>query len=348
MDFSLLYFANHEPSPGEGQYDLLLAGARFADDHDFTAVWVPERHFHPFGGAYPNPALAAAALATATGRVRIRAGSVVLPLHDPVRVVEDWAMVDNLSHGRVDLSLAAGWNSDDFVLAPERYPDRRSYVRDTIPLLRDLWAGRPTVRRNGDGNEVEVRTYPPPVQPDLNLWLTATASRRTFAAAGALGLNVLTALLVQSVDDLAAKIGAYREARAEAGLDPDTGVVTVMVHSFVGETDRAVREAVRPAFIRYLESSIELWRDQWPAIGSAPPHRLAAYAFERYFQAAALFGSVPTCVAFAERLRGIGVGEIACLVDFGVPAAATIAALPFLDEVRQRVQARTPVPSPAG
>jgi hypothetical protein len=60
-------------------------------------VWLPERHFHPLGGAYPNPALAAAALAVRTRRIRLRAGSVVLPLQDPVTIAEDWSFVDNLS-----------------------------------------------------------------------------------------------------------------------------------------------------------------------------------------------------------------------------------------------------------
>ena len=67
----------------------------------FKAVWTPERHFHAFGGLYPNPAVTSAAVAAITTRVRVRAGSVVLPLHNPIRVAEEWAVVDNLSQGRV-------------------------------------------------------------------------------------------------------------------------------------------------------------------------------------------------------------------------------------------------------
>ena len=63
------------------EYRLLLDGARFADAHGFAAVWTPERHFHAFGGLYPNPAVTGAAVAAVTSRVSIRAGSVVLPLH---------------------------------------------------------------------------------------------------------------------------------------------------------------------------------------------------------------------------------------------------------------------------
>src|SRR5690348_14609600 len=108
MDFSLFYFATTDDGGFSDKYRLLIEGAKFADAHGFTAVWTPERHFHEFGGLYPNPSVTSAAIATVTERVQIRAGSVVLPLHDPLLVAEEWAVVDNLSHGRVSISFASG------------------------------------------------------------------------------------------------------------------------------------------------------------------------------------------------------------------------------------------------
>ena len=87
-------------------------------------MWVPERHFHPLGGLFPNPAVVAAAVAARTTRIAVRAGSVVLPLHHVARVAEEWAAVDALSNGRVGISLASGWNRADFVL---RSPNRMIY-----------------------------------------------------------------------------------------------------------------------------------------------------------------------------------------------------------------------------
>src|SRR5690606_36024297 len=75
-------------------YELLLDVAKFADTCGFKAVWTPERHFTAVGGAYPNPSILAAALATVTSKVKLRAGSITLPLHDPIRVAEEWAVVD--------------------------------------------------------------------------------------------------------------------------------------------------------------------------------------------------------------------------------------------------------------
>ncbi len=61
------------------EYELLLAGAKFADQHDFTAVWVPERPFHPFGGLYPNPSVLASALAVTPHRSLTRLASIFQP-----------------------------------------------------------------------------------------------------------------------------------------------------------------------------------------------------------------------------------------------------------------------------
>lgn len=340
MDFSLLYFANRKVDDPPSEYDLLFEATRYADDHGFKALWVPERHFHPFGGAYPNPALAAAALATQTSRIRLRAGSVVLPLHDPLTVVEDWAFVDNLSRGRVDLALATGWNADDFVLAPDRYEGRREFVADTIETLRDLWVGKSVTRRNGKGEEVQITTYPRPVQATPDLWLTCASNIATFEQAGALGVNLLTALLFQKLDELGPKIEAYRAARQRNGYDPATGVVTLMVHTFVGEDDAEVKETVRGPFTDYLLSSIDLWRDQWASLEGTDRAKLAEFAFARYFRQAAMFGSVDKCVRFADTLAAIGVDEVASLIDFGLPAETVLAGLPHLNAVREQLQGR--------
>ena len=101
MDFSLFFFSGDGATAAQHKYQLLLDSVKFADQQGFAAVWVPERHFHAVGGLYPNPSVVAAALAMVTERIELRAGSVILPLHNAARVAEEWAVVDNLSGGRV-------------------------------------------------------------------------------------------------------------------------------------------------------------------------------------------------------------------------------------------------------
>jgi natural product biosynthesis luciferase-like monooxygenase protein len=108
-DLSLFFFSADSAGRQDRKYQMLLESAKFADEHHFAAVWTPERHFQRFGGLYASPSVTAAALAVITNHIAIRAGSVVLPLQNPLRVAEEWAMVDNLSNGRVAIAAASGW-----------------------------------------------------------------------------------------------------------------------------------------------------------------------------------------------------------------------------------------------
>ncbi len=347
ITMSLLYFSSDEADDSEDKYRLLIEGAKFADQHGFEAIWLPERHFHPFGGLYPNPSALAAALAMMTERVRLRAGSVVLPLHDPIRVAEEWAVVDNLSNGRVDLSLAQGWNPNDFVLAPDRFADNTAALQRGLKTLQQLWQGQTITRANGLGQDQAVRIYPLPRQPHLTLWLTCTQREERFREAGAQGLNVLTALLFQTVDELAAKIAIYRQARADHGHDPDAGHVTCMMHTFIGPDIDLVRQQVREPFLRYLKSSVNLWRQQsepLDTLSGAEQKTLLEFAFERYFQTSALFGTPASCLPMVRQLQGAGVNEVACLIDFGVDRDIVLQNLTALNQLRQAASHPQPVP----
>jgi natural product biosynthesis luciferase-like monooxygenase protein len=190
IDFGLFYFASDEGEGVADKYRLLIEGAKFGDRHGFASVWTPERHFHAFGGLYPNPSVASAAIASVTERISIRAGSCVLPLHNPIRVAEEWALVDNLSKGRVGISFASGWQPNDFVLKPENFANRKEI------LLRDMSRAQVMARANRsmpgpNGGLIEVRTLPS-VQSELPVWMTAAGNPETFRMAGEGGCNILT------------------------------------------------------------------------------------------------------------------------------------------------------------
>ena len=348
IDFSLFYFASNDGQNVSDKYRLLLEGAKFADTHGFSAVWTPERHFHAFGGLYPNPSVVGAALATITEHISIRAGSVVLPLHHPVRVAEEWAVIDNLSHGRVGISFASGWHANDFIFAPEHYQQRKQIMFRGIETVRHLWRGGSEAFPNGAGHMLEAKIYPQPVQHDLPTWVTAAGHPDTFRLAGEIGANVLTHLLGQNLDDLAKKIVIYRQAWQQHGHGPGAGLVTVMLHTFVGNDLATVRETVRIPFTNYLRTSVDLTATyaQGKADASTTPSEadmeaLAELAFERYFKTSGLFGTPESCLEMIERLRELDVDEVACLIDFGVEADTVLANLHYLDILRASVAAQT-------
>jgi natural product biosynthesis luciferase-like monooxygenase protein len=335
--FSLLFFASQAADFSTGKFDLFRETTRFADQAGFEAVWIPERHFHAFGGIFPNPALAAVVLAETTGRIRIRAGSVVMPLHHPIRVAEEWAVVDNLSGGRVDLSFAIGWNPNDFVFAPDRFEGRKQVTLDGIECVRRLWRGEEIETPNGLGQPTRLRIHPLPVQSDLHIWFTCSGGAERYTESGAGGFNILTALLFQKTEELAVKIAAYREARAAAG-HAGPGHVTLMLHTFVGTDEADVKNTVREPFKRYLESSADLWQVGEARLKDLSPRKKAdmlEYAFERYYQKTGLMGSISSCRKMVDAVRLAGVDEIACLIDFGLPPDRIMGSLECVDQLRR-------------
>jgi natural product biosynthesis luciferase-like monooxygenase protein len=357
LDFSLFYFSADENEGGQDKYRLLLEGAKYADRNGFSAVWTPERHFHAFGGLYPNPAVAGAAVAAVTEHVGIRAGSVVLPLHHPARVAEEWSVVDNISKGRVGISFASGWQPNDFALMPGNFADNKNVMLRNIEVVRKLWRGESVAFDGPLGKPVELRTLPRPVQKELPYWVTSAGNPQTFIDAGRIGANVLTHLLGQSVEELAEKIAAYRKAYKDAGHTGE-GFVSLMLHTFVGPDMEAVRATVKRPLIEYLKTSLHLVKQyawSFPAFkrregmdskdqGSIDLQSLSTdemdalleHSFERYFEDSGLFGTPQSCLSMIDRIKAVGVDDVACLIDFGIASDTVLAHLPHLNTLREQ------------
>ncbi|WP_299005916.1 non-ribosomal peptide synthetase/type I polyketide synthase [uncultured Shewanella sp.] len=344
MAFSLFYFASDEGNSEQDKYRLLLEGAKFADLHDFKAVWTPERHFGEFGGLYPNPAVTASALAAITDNIDIRAGSCVLPLHHPVRVAEDWSVIDNISGGRVGIAFATGWQPDDFILAPEKFKDRSMILIEDVNIVQSLWRGEGGEFVDPNGKLIPIQIKPKPLQDELPSWLTIAGNPNAFRVAGQQGLKVLTHLLGQTVEELAEKIAIYHTAWAEAGHAGE-GHVSLMLHTFIADDKTFVLKEVEQPFKAYLRQSIALLVKPAAAMGfdihelsDEAMEQVLDAAFKRYYQSSALFGSAEDCLPLIDSLKGIGVNEVACLIDFGVDHDTVLSNLPFLDDLRYRSQ----------
>lgn len=365
MDFSLYYWGNDDGA-GPRKYELLLEGAKFADSHGFCAVWTPERHFHAFGGPYPNPSVTGAAVAAVTRYIGVRAGSCVAPLHHPARIAEEWAVIDNLTNGRAGLAIASGWQPDDFVLRPENAPpNNKAAMFQSIADLRRLWRGEAVEFPTASGKPFAVVTQPRPVSKELPVWVTTAGNPETWKEAGSVGANVLTHLLGQSIEEVQGKIGLYHQALRDAGHDPARFTVTLMLHTYVARDREQARETAREPMKDYLRSAAGLIKQYawaFPAFkkpaGVSNPFELDLrslsdeemegildFAFQRYFEDSGLFGSVEDCLERVEQLKRIGVDEIACLIDYGIPTEKVMEGLYPLAEVLRRSNQPAAVPA---
>ncbi|MEO0376384.1 MAG: MupA/Atu3671 family FMN-dependent luciferase-like monooxygenase, partial [Cyanobacteria bacterium P01_A01_bin.17] len=351
MQFGLMFFASGEDNLERDRYRLVIESAKFADQHGFSSIWIPERHFTPLGCLYPNPVVLQAALARETQNIRLQAGSVVLPLHDPIRVAEEWAMVDNLSGGRVGLSFASGWNPGDFAFFPERYDQRWQVMEEGIQTVQKLWRGDSISVQGGDGQSRKIRVYPTPLQRHLPLWVTAASNPKTFAKAGEFGANLLTHLFDQDLATLAQNIALYRRTSVEHGHRP--GKVTVTLHTYMGSDLNAVREEVRHPYCSYLKANLPLLqglsysRGQFvdlAALSKTDLDQMTDRIFEKFYsEGRALLGTPESCQSLVEQLYHIGVNEIACLLDFGPHPDLILQTLPHLNRLRAACESLTNV-----
>lgn len=367
-DFSLFFWGNDDTA-GAGKYTLLLDSARYADSQGFRAIWTPERHFHAFGGPFPNPSVTGAAVAAITSNLDIRAGSCVLPLHHPARVAEEWGVIDNLTNGRAGIAFASGWMPEDFLLRPENAPphNKKALLRD-IETVRSLWRGEAVEFETADGNKTRIVTQPRPVSRELPIWVTTAGNPDTYRDAAKLGANVLTHLLGQSIAEVGEKIAIYRQTLRETGRNPSDYTVTLMLHTLIGEDREQVRDVAREPMKAYLRSAVALIKQfawAFPAfkrpagstnavdidLQSLDPEELDAiveFAFLRYFDDSGLFGTVQDALARVEQVKAIGVDEIACLIDFGVPSARAMEALEPLAKVVAAANAGEEAPASLG
>jgi len=348
MKFGIMFFSSQAYDNNKNTYHVVIEATKFADAHNFCCVWTPERHFDAFGGIFPNPSVMSSALAMITEKIQLRAGSLVSPLHDVIRITEEWAVVDNLSNGRVAISFGSGWNVNDFIFYPDRYNDRRALMFQQIDAIQGLWQGKSSLRKNTFDKEVELPVYPRPVQKTLPVWVTSSGNTATFTQAGSIGANELTHMIGQDIKALAKNIRFYRASLKENGFEAEKGIVSLMLHTFIGKDPEIVKNKVKAPFKEYLRSAVLLENKAAKGGGAISGGHQVSYeemsettmeelldiTFERYYTSAALLGTVETCKPLVQQLKGIGVDEIACLIDFGPDQEDVLEHLKYLDDLR--------------
>ncbi len=333
MDFSVMFFGS--TTSREIKYDKLLEIASYADKNNLSAIWTPERHFGDFGAAFPSPSVLGAAFSMVTEKIDIRSGSVVLPLNDPIRVAEEWSLVDQLSKGRIGISVASGWRADDFVFHGCDYQNRHLRMKEGISELRKIWNGTPIVRKNSEGDDFSIMIRPAPVTKELPLWITASGRKETFEYAGKIGANLLTHMLKQSQEDLAESIAIYYKALEDNGHDSSEKKVSLMLHTYIDSTKEEAWNVASQPFKDYLKISIEMVRPkEQQNAQNFNIEELDEMSYAKYNSSNTLIGSPESCQKIVNDLKSIGVTEIACLVDFGVENDKMLAGIKKIVETK--------------
>jgi probable LLM family oxidoreductase len=243
----------------------LLEEIALADRVGLHSFGIGEHHRSEYYDSAPQVILAAAA--ARTERIRLGSAVKVLSADDPVRVFQQFATLDLISGGRIDLVVGRGSFTEAFPLFGLDLADYDSLFEEKLDLLLQLrdsvevtWSGRhrpPLVRQS---------VYPRPVQDPLPIWVGVGGTPESFARAGLLGLPLMVAIIGGEPRQFAPLIDLYRRAGAHAGHAPERLQVGLHVFGYVGESTEAAADTIFPGWYRMFTT---VSRER----GFAPPSR---------------------------------------------------------------------------
>lgn len=209
MHFGLFFLMQRDPDWSEEDvYDAEVAQMVAAEAFGFESVWIAEHHFSDYG-LCPVPPVLAASVAARTRMLRVGMGVSLLPLHDPILLAEQLAVLDQVSGGRLDVGIGRGQIGPDYETFGASYEESRERVEEGIELMHRAWLGE-AFSFDGRFRRVErLRVVPRPRQrPHPPLFIAANSPDSVVAAAR-LGLPTLSSFFIPA-SELAQRHEIYR------------------------------------------------------------------------------------------------------------------------------------------
>src|SRR6202022_2134528 len=255
-----------DPVTGEtiepvARMEQLLAEIEHADKVGLDVFGIGEHHGEEFLDSAPTIILAAAA--TRTKNIRLTSAVTVLSAADPVRVFQEFATLDLISHGRAEIVAGRGSLVESYPLFGFDLEDYDSLFSEKLDLLLKIrenthvhWSGKHRAPLTGQA------VYPRPLQNPLPIWVGVGAPPESFARAGMLGLPLMVAIIGGEPKRFRPLIDLYREAGRRAGHSPDKLVVGLHSIGFLGDTTQQAADEFYPG---YAHTFTEIGKERgWP------------------------------------------------------------------------------------
>src|SRR5215467_2992262 len=220
-----------------------------ADRVGLDVFGIGEHHRQEFLDSAPAVILGAAA--SRTSKIRLTSAVTVLSSADPVRVFQNFATLDLLSHGRAEMVVGRGSFIDSFPLFGYNLEDYDELFEEKLNLLLNIrenehvtWTGKYRPPLTGQG------VYPRPVQNPFPIWLGVGETPTSFARAGALGLPLMVAIIGGEPRRFRPLVDLYREAGRQFGHSPEKLTVGMHALGYVAETNKQAADDFYPGYAR--------------------------------------------------------------------------------------------------
>ena len=260
MEIGLFSLGDLLPDPATGErqteeqrHRTVIEAAVLAEDIGFDSVWLGEHHFSDWVLSVPQIVLAA--IAERTTRLRLGTAITLLVNHDPVRLAEDFATLDLVSSGRVEMAVGRGIVSKTYELFGQDIDQSRPLFRDKLELMLRIWREESVVwsgdyRPALDGVAIRPR---PSQRPHPHIWVGGGTSEASVDLAADLGLPLMLPSIFAKPERFAPMADRYRERFAAAGHDPSWMLVGGCNHCHVAATSQGARAEWEPYYRNYYE-----------------------------------------------------------------------------------------------
>ncbi|SOD97874.1 LLM class flavin-dependent oxidoreductase [Blastococcus haudaquaticus] len=249
----------------EERMEHLLEEIELADRVGLYSFGIGEHHRSEYYDSAPPVILAAAA--ARTSRIRLGSAVAVLSAADPVRVFQQFATLDLIAKGRIDLVVGRGSFTEAFPLFGLSLADYDELFAEKLDLLLRIresehvtWSGKHRPPLTGQG------VYPRPLQDPLPIWVGVGGTPESFVRAGLLGLPLMVAIIGGQPRQFGPLIDLYRRAGAQAGHPPEQLQVGLHVFGFVAGNTQEAADTIYPG---WHEMFTKVSRER----GFAPPSR---------------------------------------------------------------------------
>ena len=244
MKFSILYNIDYQPSvhgSSSQYYGEILEQVQLIEELGYDAVWFGEHHYS--GYSFGAPAVVAMAAAGRTRRLRIGTGVSLVPLHHPLVLAEEYAMLDVLSNGRLEYGIGRGFLAYAYeVLNVDMAQSVERYREGTELIIKAWTADAPFSFKGKFWELTDYNFSPKPVQkPHPPVYSSGTRTPESYSWAGSKGLNLCTAFFIPDRQMVADNIRIYRETLRRNGYDPAQREVIGVVPMYCGESREEAR-----------------------------------------------------------------------------------------------------------